>query len=284
MKLRAQSDKFPTITLSSEEFEKDKINSETLKEGFDLYIKNGCLLVKNVFSSKYIKELHKFNNEAYGDYFQDIKFDDALKVGDKCTMITIDIKGLFNSPKLYANQLIFPLLEVLLSKKLILGFFGSVTSLPNASDQHVHRDNPHIFDQPDVYEGGEKVLPFLPPYGITVSIPLIPLNEINGTTRMFLGSHLVTLREIRRNCEYIDPVADTGDCLFMDWRLMHGGTANKSSEPRPIIYLEYFRHWYRDVVNFNKQKRIQISAEEYAKIPQVHQHLFNWTTIDSSTN
>jgi ectoine hydroxylase-related dioxygenase (phytanoyl-CoA dioxygenase family) len=245
-----------------------------LKDGFELYQKNGCLLVKNVFSVEDIRELYDFHYRTYLNFFKEGEFENTLVVGDQRRMTTFEIKGLFNSPHLYANPLIFSLLETLLSKNIILSFFGSVTSYPGAPDQHTHRDNPHIFDQPDVYEGGEKVLPLLPPYAISVSVPLVPLNEINGTTRMFLGSHLVTLKDVRRNCEYSHPKAEPGDCLFMDWRVVHGGTANRSDNIRPVVYLEYFRHWYRDVLN--PKKHILISSEEYAKIPEEKRYLFDW--------
>jgi hypothetical protein len=276
MKSRAKTDYFPTISVSPEEKRNGSLSSQSLKNGFELYQKNGCLRIKNVFSIEYLKALYNLHYQTYNSYFEDRDYAGTLTVGDKRKMITIEIKEQFNSPILYANPFIFPLLEILLSKKIILGFLGSVTSLPGAPDQHTHRDNPHIFDEPEVYEGGEQVLPLLPPYGISVAVPLVPLNEKSGTTRMFLGSHIVTLKQIRRACEYSDPTAELGDCLLMDWRLAHGGTANRSENIRPVLYLEYFRHWYRDVVN--SKRRIIVSPEEYTKIPEEKLYLFDWSS------
>ena len=99
---------------------------------------------------------------------------------------------------------------------------------------------------------------------------------------MFLGSHLITQKEVRRRCEYGDPEAEIGDCLLMDWRLVHGGTANRSSNVRPILYLEYFRQWYRDVIN--SKRHILISADEYARIPEEKRYLFDWDLADSIRN
>jgi ectoine hydroxylase-related dioxygenase (phytanoyl-CoA dioxygenase family) len=282
MKARAKSDFFPTLAVSPAEKEQGSLNPETVKNGFELYQKNGCLLVKNVFEADFVRELYDFHYQTYRNFFDEGEFENTMVVGDQRRMITFEIKGLFNSPDIYANPLIFQILEKLLSQNIILSFFGSVTSYPGAPDQHTHRDNPHIFDQPDVYDGGEKVLPFLPPYALSVAIPLVPMNEINGTNRMFLGSHLVTLKDVRRSCEYSHPIAELGDCVMMDWRTVHGGTANRSENIRPVIYLEYFRQWYRDVLN--PKKHILISPAEYAKIPEEKRYLFNWSMTDADKN
>lgn len=243
--------------------------------GADLFIKHGCLLARNVFSPAYVAQLYDAYAENYQLYFQDRAFPDALRVGDKRTQITVDIKGPFNSPQLYANPCIFPVLKTLLSERMIVGSVGSVVSLPGAQDQHVHRDHPALFERPDVYAAGEAVIPWLPPYAITVVVPLVPLNAINGTTRVWPGSHLVRQSEARQ-LPYLDPVADVGDCLLMDYRLLHGGTANCSGNIRPILYNVYYRPWFRDTYNYSKQDPIQLSDDEYMRIPTEFRRLFDW--------
>ena len=269
-------EEFPTLTFGPVEKKGRIIFPQTLEKAKKLFLENGTLLIKNVFSSNYIQKLNDEYTDTYSKYLQDKKFDDALKVGDKRTMITVSLDGVFNDPEFYANPLIYPLLQYLLSPNMIVGSFGSVTSLPGAREQHIHRDLPHIFDQPDVYPGGEKVLPYLPPYAITVITPLVPVNELNGTTRMWLGSHLVTM-EKTMDQPISDPIAEAGDVILFDYRLLHTGLANKSNEVRPILYSVYSRPWFRDYINYRKQESLIIPAEEYEKIPKKYLQLFSWS-------
>jgi len=167
-------------------------------------------------------------------------------------------------------------MKALLGPDVILGSLGSVVSLPGAEDQKVHQDLVHIFDVPEVPEADPVLLSRLPAYAITMIVPLVPLNPINGTTRMWPGSHRVPAQEARGRFPSVDPLAATGECLLMDYRLLHGGTANVSEAVRPILYLVYYRPWFRDYSNFGKQDPIQISEDEYARIPVQYQHMFGW--------
>jgi ectoine hydroxylase-related dioxygenase (phytanoyl-CoA dioxygenase family) len=74
----------------------------------------------------------------------------------------------------------------------------------------------------------------------------------------------------------VDPAADPGDCILVDYRLLHCGTANRSPDPRPILYNMYCRPWFRDSRNFHKQRPVRISPDEYMRVPVQFRHLFAW--------
>ena len=116
-----------------------------------------------------------------------------------------------------------------------------------------------------------------------VVVPLVDLDETTGTTAVWEGSHRrgVSAKEEPRSTTELEqlegavfPRARMGDCYFMDFRLLHAGTANLSEQPRPILYLVYSRPWFEDRRNFDMQQPLLISSEEYAKIPQEHLYLF----------
>ena len=44
-----------------------------------------------------------------------------------------------------------------------------------------------------------------------------------------------------------------------------------------IIYNIYHSGWFRDVVNYKKQKPLVISDEEFNQVPEQHRHLFEWS-------
>jgi ectoine hydroxylase-related dioxygenase (phytanoyl-CoA dioxygenase family) len=184
-------------------------------------------------------------------------------------MITVAIKPPFNNPQLYANPFFYPVLQQLLSANLVLYSFGSVCAFPGARDQHVHLDHPWFFDSPALSGG-------MGPYAITVVIPLVDIDLTVGTTAIWEGSH----RGGNPNLDMFSlpdavfPSPRMGDVYLMDYRLVHGGTANNSRRARPIMYLVYSRHWFRDHVNYTKQPRISISPEEFAQVSEAQKPLF----------
>jgi len=267
-----QMSAFPTIDLGARH---ESERPQLFQEAAELFLEHGCLLVKGVFDQDYIAQLHRAYLDTYHAYFEDREYSDALNVGNKRTQVTVDIKGPFNSPRLYANDFILPLLKLLLGDQLILGGFGSVVSLPGAPEQNAHRDHPNIYEVTEAEATKAWVDMLLPPYALNLIVPLVPLNAISGTTRLWVGSHLVAASRTQQ-MPSADPVADLGDCLLVDYRLLHGGTANRSANPRPILYNLYCRPWFRDNVNFRKQRPISISLEEYSQVPAQFQHLFAW--------
>ena len=59
-----------------------------------------------------------------------------------------------------------------------------------------------------------------------------------------------------------------GSCLLFDYRLYHYGLANRSKKDRPVISLVYQRPWFRDAKNFDTQAPLQMSADDFAKVPE----------------
>jgi hypothetical protein len=269
-----QSDRMknmPTIRVGEEERAQNRLHEATQKAGFDLFFANGCLLIKNVFSPEYIQRLHNVYSTTYPVYAAGKDVPDALAVGGMRRMVTVELKGLFNSPEFYANPLLLPLMALLLEPMLILNTVTVVQSLPGAPAQHVHRDHPGLFPTSEQW----KMQRFIPPHAITLIIPLVPLNEITGTTRMWRGSHHERMKP-SEVYPYVDPYAELGDCLLMDYRLLHGGLPNRSPHVRPVIYNVYCRRWFRDEVNYAVQQPLVVSDEEYAKMPEQYRYLIRW--------
>ena len=267
-------DMVPTIRFTSEEVEDGVIGQDTLQKAKNLFNANGALLLENAFSSNFVRDLHACFISRYSAYFDDKVYPDARHVGDKRNMVTVELEHPFNTPDLYANPLVFPIIKQLLGRRCIVGSFGAVISLPGSEDQSIHGDHPRLFDDDGVGTA-------TPSFAITLVVPLVELNETNGTTRMFKGSHLVPLEEAA-TMDHQDPVAPIGSCLLMDYRLLHGGTANRSDQVRPILYLVYHRPWFRDCVNFGKQSPLQMKDREYRRVPGAYRHLFSWARSGST--
>ncbi|MDA0787608.1 MAG: phytanoyl-CoA dioxygenase family protein [Proteobacteria bacterium] len=228
----------------------------------------GVMIFDDVWPVSQIADLHAAYSATYMYYHQDREFADALAVGDKRKMITIAIEGRFNDPDIFANPTMFPIIRKLLGDDVILGSFVSVTSLPGSLDQKPHLDMPLLFE-------AEGMSPELPSHSLTLVIPLVDMNATNGTTAFFPGSHKVVADEPPDRAP-VAPDVLVGSALLFDARVWHGGTPNRSTAPRPVLYSTYQRSWFRDTVNFLSQSPLVMDATEWAKIPEQHRFLFDW--------
>lgn len=258
--------------------------SPVLRQGAKLFLDQGYLIVRNAFDEEFIQQAHREFLIEYEDYFVDEKFSDALHVGDKRTMISLKFKGVFSSSQFYANPKLLPLIKYLLGSNCIINSLGSVVSLPGAKEQHIHRDHPIIYlTKTELETGVQPEVDFswvknAPPYAITLGIPLVPLNQLTGNTRIWPRTHLSTRNEYsKKNLgPGVDYSTNLGACILFDYRILHTGTANNSDQIRPLLYNIYSRVWFRDTVNYAKQSSLLMSGDEIRDVPKIHRHLFEW--------
>jgi len=228
----------PTIRFMPEEYASESVHQDTLLVASELFRVNGFLLLENIFSPDFIKTLHASFIKRYRHYSGDGEFSDALPLGDKRHMITVELMPPFNTPLLYANPFALPIIKQILGEDCILGGFGAAVSLPEAADQSVHKDHPRLFNH--------AVDKLIPTYAVTMMVPLVNLTDTNGATRVWAGSHL-EIDEALESIEPEDPHVSIGSCYLMDYsRLIHQGVANHSKEVRPIMYNLYSYPWFRD--------------------------------------
>jgi ectoine hydroxylase-related dioxygenase (phytanoyl-CoA dioxygenase family) len=231
----------------------------------------GCLWLQGVFPPPRIDALRA---SFMADHFARLNAEDGsadLLVGDKRLMVPVELKGEFNDSGLYAQLRVSALMREALGADFRLGGFGVVVSLPGAREQHIHCDHPALF--------GTSLDDFLPSFAVTMIVPLVDLNALTGTTRMWEGSHLARYHAVNAETpldkrDHQDPYANVGDCLLMDFRLYHAGLENRSDNARPILYVTYFRPWFKDYVNYKKHAPLVVGAGEFEKIPSGLRPLF----------
>jgi len=245
------------------------IKAERLAERAREFREEGAISLKAVIAPSTVEVLREAFMSRCSAYLSDGPHPDALKVGDRRFMITPTFEPPFSDPAVFASGEAIPLLRELLGKDCILGSFGAVVSLAGAAAQHRHRDfSEQLFP-------GTPLEPMVPPYAITLIVPLIDVDETTGTTLLWPGSH----RQRRPQDEYplegaVWPRLSAGDGLLIDYRLVHAGSANHSQAPRPILYLTYCRPWFRDHVNYQLQPRLRLSASGLPELPEQLAHLF----------
>jgi len=187
----------------------------------------------------------------------------CLRVGNERLMLSVKLQGPFLNPHVYANPLLLTVVQQLLDPDIVIDSFTCVLAMPGAAEQHLHRDHAGLFPTQTELESN------LPPYAVTVVIPLVDLRPETGTTRLFPGTHR---GEEPQGFEL--PYADRGNCFLFDYRLLHQGTANQSAAARPVLYITYARPWFIDVGNFRRQPRIRIDSDDLREIRPEHWPLF----------
>ncbi len=262
------------LTLTEEERKRGMWLREfrSLYEGFR---SSGAVLVKGAYNREKLERLRALYLEKYADYLYEEERGDALEVGNRRRMVTIEVAGAFNDPEIYANPFLLPLIQLFTETDAILGGFGSVVSLPGSLDQGVHADHPPLF-------GEDRFDLHLPCFAILMISPLIEMNDLHGTTAVWPGSHAVPRKEVQALCRCELPIVEVGDALLMDYRLWHAGTANRSSVPRPVLYSYYARQWFRDCVNYFQQHALEISPEELQRVPDSLRYLFLYAHLRRS--
>jgi len=230
-------------------------------EPAEQFERDGFVVLERVFEPTFIDSLLA----EYERQFPDVANDPtAYVVGHRRLQVTVQLKGPFLSPELYANPMILGVATAELGGDLLIDNLSLVTALPGAAAQDLHADHPDLFPE-HIFSRA-----VIRPYALNVAIPLIDLTPKTGTTKLFPGSQNRYWSEERFDLPYIA----RGGCYLADYRLKHFGTENRSSAERPIVYLTFARPWFTDVVNYADNVRMKIAVDDLPAIAEQHRPLF----------
>lgn len=185
---------------------------------------------------------------------------DAFDVGDGRFVSPIAFAPPFDLEGIMFNPALCDLFALALGPDWVVEALGVIIAAAGARKQDLHHDGELLFPE----TGVDKLLP---PWALTVAIPLVPVDGQNGATAFLTGSH--------RNGMPKDQQADTelhlqpGDCAIWDFRTIHHGQANNSPAARPILYLTVCRPYWTDRNNFTpgRNTKLVASREAVARLP-----------------
>lgn len=203
-------------------------------------------------------------------------------IAGRCTSV-VPFEGPFLKPAFYANPRVLEIMDALLGASHCIGSLEAVVALPGAYEQHQHIDGPLRFDR----TAGGKKRPYrgdlsdLPPYAVGLAVPLCDVDESNGPTAIWPGSHRDALRarppgarEVGRKYRKELMTGDFGSAYLFDYRVFHGGTPNDSRDPRPLLMMVFTRSWFRDPNLDDVFPSVVISPRALARVPERFRHLF----------
>jgi hypothetical protein len=243
---------------------------QKLTQAADFVMQKGYLYVEDAISGEKADEL---NAAILGG----LKFTDdgsaivgSYRTGPGRYAVPVRVDGQLVDFSVFCPPILGSLMSMVLGPDFILNSLSAVVSLPGAPAQDIHLDYPPIYDR----------FPFvaasLPPYAITVGIPLVDITMENGPTTVFSGSHRLRFESRRPlpNSDRNDPQRK-GAAVLWDYRTWHGGCANHSSEPRALLVLVFSTPWFRDPNFFSKDvPPIMMDEEVYRSFNDEHRRIF----------
>lgn len=225
----------------------------------DMFIEHGCLALEAAFPPTLLARCLAHHQAGLA-----CEPGAWPEVGEGRTMLPLRVGGPFNAPELYAQPLLMRLLDRLLGPDFLIGSMTMVLARPGATAQHLHADHPPLFD-------GAPQAASLPPYAVTVLIPLVDTDAVVGGTELLKGSHRVDDGE---GIAGVSRPLALGGCLLFDYRLLHRGLPNRADRERPVLSIVYQRAWFRDAVNFREVPPLRMSVEALMGVPASLSGLF----------
>lgn len=258
-----------------------RLNAKTLRSVRSGMSRDGAVVFENLFSRPLLNQLRR-HVERRLKSGQLRKHGMVRDIAGRYAAL-VPFEGPFLKPAFYANPMLREILNGLLGANHCIGSLEVVVAVPGALGQHQHIDGPIRFDQSvggstQRYAGD---LADLPPYAVTLCVPLCDVNEDNGPTAIWRGSHRSALRarppslsEVAEKFPVEDMVGDFGRSFLFDFRVFHGGRPNYSREERPVLMFVFTRSWYRDPNLAEVAPSIILSPRNYKRVPERFRHLF----------
>jgi tetratricopeptide (TPR) repeat protein len=258
----------PRLVFSADDLAASRVRPEMLALGTSLFAQYGTMQIDNAIPADMVAQLHEAFMRRYWAYFRDDNHPDALRLGDKRYMLTVDLESPFDDPMLIGAPMVLPIIRKVLGEDCVLGAYTAVISLPGSADQRLHKDHPALFPNTEWHFK-------LPCFAAQIIIPLVPLTELSGTTRFYKGTHLTPTDRAEESVAQ-DPVVPLGSCLLNDYRCAHRGRGNRSKQVRPILTLIFNRPWFRDFKNYGKQPPLRLDEAAYERLPHDLKGLVHW--------
>ncbi len=148
------------------------------------------------------------------------------------------------------NELAIQVTQALLGKPVLGLYTGNTAMAGSTCRQPVHTDFGHLWP---------ASCGLAPAQGVILNLPLVDMDDRNGATELWLGSHRdphmqeggpnevpTDLIERRRLTDPpVRACAQAGSILLRDVRLWHAGMPNPSSSPRPMVAMAHWCSWYQ---------------------------------------
>jgi len=159
---------------------------------------------------------------------------------------------------IFLPETIEAIATAMLGKGHLMDSLGLLVSVPGADDQAGHPDGT-LFPE-------ARLEHMLPAFALAFSMPLVPMDEISGTTAFLRRSHRAV--EVKGDHDFA-PIVQPGSAILWDFRTRHRGLANRGERPRPVIYSVFSRHWWVEVhpPEATRYEKFLLARDVYDALP-----------------
>ena len=226
--------------------------ADAVAQAADILRREGVVVLDNLVDPR---SLEACRHEIVANYPLYAQPDADLYLGSfvgRHTMPLV-IDGLLSKRSIFAPRPIRDIGTALLGPHTILESLGLLVSIPGAPDQGLHFDG--------LLYGETQLDRVLPPFAISIAIPLVQLDEVNGTTAFWRRSHREAFRQGPPDFVPFMPV---GSAVIWDFRTIHSGRANLGEAPRPILFSVHSRDWWQEPkTKARAYRKLQIARAVY---------------------
>lgn len=226
--------------------------------------RDGVVVFENLFSNKLLGSLRdEFVRLSENPGFYHREF--VRLSGNGRIAVLVPFQGAFLSRAFYAHPILIDVVRSLLGGDFCIGSLEAVVTSHGAKAQAIHSDGGMLYDARESCTAA-----LLPPYAVTLAIPLCDLKMLNGPTEIWPGSHRSDRSAdiLTRKLASVHIVGPMGMAYLFDYRTLHRGLANTSWTTRPLLTLIFTRSWYRDHNLNHLTRRIRIKDKDLARVPR----------------
>ena len=145
------------------------------------------------------------------------------------------------------NEMVITITHQIMGDGVILDSYGANTAFSGNEQQGVHADTHQLWPNLDYIP---------PPHCIVINVPLVDVDQSNGATKVWLGTHqdtriqpnnrhiteeMIAEWDAKRPAEYT--FSQRGDLILRDMRVWHCGMPNHTDTPRPMLAMIHRCEW-----------------------------------------
>jgi hypothetical protein len=215
--------------------------------------KDGVVAIDGMLRPEAIDVLRDSVLQRHPEFADKVLLTDFEDNGEGRFIAPVAISRAVYDSGLLALPALTTLAEGALGRDWVVDSFGMLMAFPGCDEQHHHRDGTSLFPE-------TTLSAILPPYALTVLIPLVDVDGDNGATAFQLGTHRYPPGggQTRPSTAPLP----RGSCFVWNYETLHWGLPNRSARPRPALYLTLCRPFWTDMKNFGGTARTKLLVDD----------------------
>lgn len=233
-------------------------HEEAVARALDILAREGVVVLDQMVDPALLEECRQHINNRYPDHASpDPERYLGSYPGRHTAPLVID--DVLARREVFMPDVIAQMVAAKLGPERILESFGLLVSRPGSPNQGRHHDG-LLFTDTNL----DRILPC---FALSLAIPLVPLDEVSGTTAFWRGSHR---KPDKDGPPDFAPALEPGSALLWDFRTHHSGRGNNGTAPRPILFSVHSRDWWQEprTVRATKYQKLLVSRRVHERLDQ----------------